>query len=1072
MERTSWSRFLSQAAVTLLAAFCFLGGARADVVTIGNGSTANKFLPAYSKSSYSYTQQIYTATEIGTAGTINSIAFKNTGAEKTRTCSIYMKLTSKAAFASDADWVAMSDDDLVFTGDITFTVNAWTTITLNEAFAYDGTSNLIVAVADNTGSYSSNFEMTCLVFDATNQAIRTYGTAINIANPSVYGDKMDVKNQIQLDITPGTVIIVDKPTTFEVSDITGYSAKLTWTGGTGTYNLELKEADDEWEPLDQVEGYSCDLDELNPFTDYTARIQSVDENDHVSGWKTVKFKTLEVCPEGKVCIGTGTTTKDYLPANNSYSYSLTQQIYTADEIGEEGAIMSIDFFKDSNTAMVKDLDIYIVSTNKYKFDSPTDWIPVTADDLVFSGTVTFTDKDWTTIELEYPFVYNGTSNIAIVVDNNTGSSNGTTPFYAFATPKKQTLFVNSDTDDFNPINITVTGTGVAYKNRIRLGIGEPPAVFKPKDLTVVEVGAKTTVLSWTEKGSATAWQICLNDDEEHLIAADSNPFTLTDLTPETNYTATVRATNGEAFSAWSNTVRFTTIDDTPEPTDLSVSPQTTTAEVSWNGLAERYDIEWAEVPAYEPTSDACWLHYDNGSLEVGIGDSHAQTWTWGVMYPSPMLNGNSYLHKVAIYEYPLYWTMPNYTVNIYAGGDTAPRTLIATETVTPTGMNGFHEITLATPLAIDPTQNLWITVTAVGTYILNVCTNNEVNNQWYIEGDTWVNLAEEEPTLADYGWMIRGFIDNAAPTYDWTTETDVTSPCTINGLNGDTEYAVRVRGDFGAEGESDWVATRFTTLPINIELADNDADEETSNSEIIAEYDGMKANVTLTDRKLYKDGLWNTLCLPFDVVLEGSPLEGATAKTLTDATMTGTLVSLTFGNPVDVLQAGKPYIIRWDKAEGYDEADPDTRDVKDPEFTNVIINDVEEADRIVSPIPEVQFIGYYDAKPITDADEDIYYMKAGKDESNNDITKLVCTAVDRTLHACRAYFQFATGSTSDPLKFTLDFGDGEATGITTTNLTDYTNGDDSWYSLDGRKLLQQPTRKGVYIQNGVKVVIK
>ena len=47
--------------------------------------------------------------------------------------------------------------------------------------------------------------------------------------------------------------------------------------------------------------------------------------------------------------------------------------------------------------------------------------------------------------------------------------------------------------------------------------------------------------------------------------------------------------------------------------------------------------------------------------------------------------------------------------------------------------------------------------------------------------------------------------------------------------------------------------------------------------------------------------------------------------------------------------------------------------------------------------------------------------------------------------------------------------DSETTNITTTNLTDETNGE--WYSLDGRRIAQ-PTRSGVYIVGGKKVVIR
>ena len=44
--------------------------------------------------------------------------------------------------------------------------------------------------------------------------------------------------------------------------------------------------------------------------------------------------------------------------------------------------------------------------------------------------------------------------------------------------------------------------------------------------------------------------------------------------------------------------------------------------------------------------------------------------------------------------------------------------------------------------------------------------------------------------------------------------------------------------------------------------------------------------------------------------------------------------------------------------------------------------------------------------------------------------------------------------------------------IPTTNYTNYTNSDDAWYSLDGRRLYGKPTAKGIYINNGKKVVIK
>ena len=59
-------------------------------------------------------------------------------------------------------------------------------------------------------------------------------------------------------------------------------------------------------------------------------------------------------------------------------------------------------------------------------------------------------------------------------------------------------------------------------------------------------------------------------------------------------------------------------------------------------------------------------------------------------------------------------------------------------------------------------------------------------------------------------------------------------------------------------------------------------------------------------------------------------------------------------------------------------------------------------------------------------------------------------------------------SNSNARTINLVFDD--ATKITNTNLTNLTNGD--WYDLNGRKLNGMPTKKGIYILNGKKVVIK
>ena len=47
---------------------------------------------------------------------------------------------------------------------------------------------------------------------------------------------------------------------------------------------------------------------------------------------------------------------------------------------------------------------------------------------------------------------------------------------------------------------------------------------------------------------------------------------------------------------------------------------------------------------------------------------------------------------------------------------------------------------------------------------------------------------------------------------------------------------------------------------------------------------------------------------------------------------------------------------------------------------------------------------------------------------------------------------------------------GMVTSVIQLQLDDDTNG--YWYALDGRRLTSKPTRKGVYLHNGKKIVIK
>ena len=93
----------------------------------------------------------------------------------------------------------------------------------------------------------------------------------------------------------------------------------------------------------------------------------------------------------------------------------------------------------------------------------------------------------------------------------------------------------------------------------------------------------------------------------------------------------------------------------------------------------------------------------------------------------------------------------------------------------------------------------------------------------------------------------------------------------------------------------------YYVSPTTITLANN-----SDNSTIISNAHGYVADVTLQGRTLYKDGKWNTICLPFNLTLSGSPLDGAVARPLRAASISNdkTTLNLEFGDAVTELVAG------------------------------------------------------------------------------------------------------------------------------------------------------------------------
>ena len=212
------------------------------------------------------------------------------------------------------------------------------------------------------------------------------------------------------------------------------------------------------------------------------------------------------------------------------------------------------------------------------------------------------------------------------------------------------------------------------------------------------------------------------------------------------------------------------------------------------------------------------------------------------------------------------------------------------------------------------------------------------------------------------------------------------------------------------------------------------------------------ADITLTGRTLYKDGYWNTLCLPFDVDLtaDGCPLAGATVKKLTasDSGLSGTTLTLNFEDETTTMHAGTPYIIKWASGANLTE--------KSLVFTDVTISNASTEVSFTGG----KFVGSYSPVPFTANDKSKLYLGASN--------QLHWPSAAMTLGAFRAYFLLSDGQQAN--EYVLNF-DGETTSLTPAP-SPTGEGSNYWYTLSGTHLSAQPTQKGLYISNGKKVVIK
>lgn len=187
--------------------------------------------------------------------------------------------------------------------------------------------------------------------------------------------------------------------------------------------------------------------------------------------KTVEVRVINENKEVEIGTNENLFSRNYLPVKTDVKYSLTQQIYTASELGinEASEITSISFYTTGKYAQnARNIEIYVAHTDLNTFvdgnPNSTEYASALANDFVnmtgepnFSGEVTF-ESGWTEITFTTPFQYEVGKNVILTVNDITGTTDYTNDYAHYSTGNElRSIVMYNSSAAYDATNITADG---------------------------------------------------------------------------------------------------------------------------------------------------------------------------------------------------------------------------------------------------------------------------------------------------------------------------------------------------------------------------------------------------------------------------------------------------------------------------------------------------------------------------------------------------------------------------------------------------------------------------------------
>lgn len=178
--------------------------------------------------------------------------------------------------------------------------------------------------------------------------------------------------------------------------------------------------------------------------------------------------------------GTSTGTNYRLPIRVDRQHSISEQIYTATELGNAGGTISSIAFYATGAVNSRNIRVYLLDTTQTSITSNYGWITSNYQ-LCYQGSVSFTANNWTTINFTTSFKHAADRNLAVLVIDYTGSTATQRNFRTYNGTSNSAIYASRTTNQqYTITNLsTVTGTRGAAKPAIQITILKDMTVSAP-----------------------------------------------------------------------------------------------------------------------------------------------------------------------------------------------------------------------------------------------------------------------------------------------------------------------------------------------------------------------------------------------------------------------------------------------------------------------------------------------------------------------------------------------------------------------------------------------------------------